>query len=308
MRAGIAGDAEGKGGFASVLALAARIFQWLRREGEHLAKSREPPWTRTRLRSRSAEEEAPARRRSEPVGASEALLLRLARAQDAVARLEAAVMAAPDDLAAGLRARPALFEAAGFLAYCGPAVNPHDLALRDTNLTGSYTLAALTGRLREAAPWSTAAGGEEEVADDHLVAQALAYARHWRRLTELATLRPLVQVGVPLADDAPTRAWLAPCPATGSVRGCSPPPGHGGRAARGDPGGPALTPLFLRRRRAPDRRITGQRPLPGCKQAAPPPCASRSSPDACSPAGSMFRRGPGCAENNKRQRHSSCAG
>ena len=50
----------------------------------------------------------------------------------------------------------------------------------------------------------------------------MAYARHWRRLTELATLRPLasidslaaplVQFGAPLADDAPTRAWLAALP------------------------------------------------------------------------------------------------
>ena len=122
---------------------------------------------------------------------NDALLIPLARAQDAVARLEASVAAAPDDVAAGLRARLALFEAAGFLAHCGPAVHPHDLALRDANLTGSYTLAALTGRLREAAPWSTAADAGEAVADDHLVAQALAYARHWRRLAELATLRPL---------------------------------------------------------------------------------------------------------------------
>jgi hypothetical protein len=61
------------------------------------------------------EEKAPARRQSERVGASEALLIPLARAQGAVARLEAA----------------------GFLAHRGPAVHPHDLALRDANFTGS---------------------------------------------------------------------------------------------------------------------------------------------------------------------------
>ena len=122
-----------------------------------------------------------------PATGNEALLIPLARAQDAVARLEASVAAAPDDVAAGLRARLALFEAAGFLAHCGPAVHPHDLALRDTNLTGSYTLAALTGRLREAAPWTIADGADADAADDHLVAHALAYARHWRRLAELAT-------------------------------------------------------------------------------------------------------------------------
>ncbi len=149
-------------------------------------------------------------------------MIPLARAQDAVARLEAAVAAAPDAVAAGLRARLALFEAAGFLAHCGSAVHPHDLALREAHLTGSYTLAALTGQLRVAAPWTTADGGGGAVADDHLVADALAYARQWRRLAELATwlpLRslesltgPLSQLGAPLADDAPTRAWLAALP------------------------------------------------------------------------------------------------
>ena len=75
-----------------------------------------------------------------PPTQAQALLLPLTRAQDAVARLEASVAAAPDDVAAGLRARLALFEAAGFLAHHGPAVHPHDLALRDAGLTGSYTL------------------------------------------------------------------------------------------------------------------------------------------------------------------------
>ena len=74
-----------------------------------------------------------------PATGTEALLIPLARAQDAVARLEASPSAAPDNAAAGLRAWLALFEAAGFLARCGPAVHPHDLALRGANLTGSYT-------------------------------------------------------------------------------------------------------------------------------------------------------------------------
>ena len=65
------------------------------------------------------------------------------------------------------------------------------------------------------------------------MADALAYARHWRRPAELATLRPLAAVatlaaplaqsGAPLADDAaPTRAWLAavtgPDRASGAAR------------------------------------------------------------------------------------------
>ena len=87
------------------------------------------------------DEPRPAASRSEPEPAS--LLIPLARAQDAVARLEASVAAAPHDLAAGLRARLALFEAASFLAHRGPAVHPNDLALRDAGLTGSYSLAAM---------------------------------------------------------------------------------------------------------------------------------------------------------------------
>jgi hypothetical protein len=140
------------------------------------------------------DDEAPAPRPSGRPGGSDALLIPLARAQDAVARLEATVAASPPDIAAGLRARLALLEAAGFLAHRGPPVHPHDLALRDAGLTGSYTLAALTGRLRREAPWTTADSAAEGVADDHLVAQGLAFARHWRRLAELATWQPLESV------------------------------------------------------------------------------------------------------------------
>jgi len=172
-----------------------------------------PPW----------EDDAPMfRRASDRRGANAAaLLVPLARAQDAVARLETLVAAAPDDLASGLRARLALFEAAGFLAHRGPPVHPHDLALREAGMTGSYSLAALTGRLKQEAPWTAAAGGEG-VPDDHLVAQALALARHWRRLAELSTVQPLRSVatlatslsplGAHLADDETARDWLAALP------------------------------------------------------------------------------------------------
>jgi HTH DNA binding domain len=169
------------------------------------------------------EPEPPAERRSassgeRPKAAAECLLIPLARAQDAVARLEASVAASPLDVAAGLRSRLALFEAAGFLAHHGPAVHPHDLALRDAGLTGSFALAAMTGRLKQEAPWTMAEREEDAVADDHLVACALAYARHWRRLAEHATLQPLksvetlaaplAQLGAPLAGDETTRVWL----------------------------------------------------------------------------------------------------
>jgi HTH DNA binding domain len=125
-------------------------------------------------------------------------------------------------VAAGLRARLALFEAAGFLAHHGPAVHPHDLALREAGLTGSFAVAAMTGRLKHEAPWTMAEGADDAVADDHLVAYALAYARHWRRLAELATLQPLKsvetlasplsQLGAHLADDETTDAWITSLP------------------------------------------------------------------------------------------------
>jgi hypothetical protein len=149
-----------------------------------------------------------------------ALLIPLVRAQDAVARLEASVAAAPAPVAAGLRARLALLEAAGFIAHRGPAVHPHDLALRQAGLTGSYSVAAMTGRLKHTAPWTTA-DGTHEIADDHLVGNALAYARQWRRLAELivqplASLEslatPLSQLGACLADDETERDWLQAMP------------------------------------------------------------------------------------------------
>ena len=145
----------------------------------------------------------------------ELLVVPLVKGQDAVARFEASVAAAPHDVAYGLRTRMALFEAAGFLAHHGSVVHPHDLALREAGLTGSYSIAAMTGRLKAVAPWTTTEGGEEVVIDDHLVANALAFARQWRRLAELSSWQPLksvevlssplTQLGAHLADDEATR-------------------------------------------------------------------------------------------------------
>src|SRR5207245_1463114 len=79
-----------------------------------------------------------------------------------------------------------------------------------------------TGRLKAATPWTTEAGGEGAVADDHLVANAVAYARLWRRLAELATVQPLAsvvslaapltQLGANLPDDEAMRAWFTALP------------------------------------------------------------------------------------------------
>ena len=118
-------------------------------------------------------------------------LLALVRAQDAVARLEATLDAASADVAHGLRARTALHEAAGFLAHRRMSVHPHDLALREAGLTGSYTTALLTGRIAQALPAGNAVLPEGWRPDDWLVDRALAYARLWRRLAERATWQPL---------------------------------------------------------------------------------------------------------------------
>ena len=111
---------------------------------------------------------------------TEALLM--ARAQDAVARLEHRRCRA---------ARPlALFEAAGFLAHCGPAVH------RTTSRCATPTSPVPTPSPRSPAGCAkprrgeTADGGGGAVAvGDHPVADALAYGRHGGRLAELATWR-----------------------------------------------------------------------------------------------------------------------
>ena len=84
--------------------------------------------------------------------------LPLAEAQDAVARLEATAATASSAVVEGLRARVAYREAAGWLAHAHTWIHPRDLALRDAGLTGSYTAAALAGRLDAELPTMTAAG------------------------------------------------------------------------------------------------------------------------------------------------------
>ncbi len=73
-----------------------------------------------------------------------ALLAPLAEASAALARLDARLEAADPAVAAGLRARLALREAAGWLAHQeGTWVHPVDLGLRAASLTGSITVAAM---------------------------------------------------------------------------------------------------------------------------------------------------------------------
>lgn len=124
------------------------------------------------------------RRKPDPV------LIPLARAQDAVARLETGLEAASADVATGLRARVSLHEASGVLGHRHTTVHPRDLALHEAGLTGSYTAASILGTLAHELPWSFA-HGMDEAPKDWLVEQALHYARLWRQLaTQPGAHRP----------------------------------------------------------------------------------------------------------------------
>jgi len=129
------------------------------------------------------------------------LLIPLARAQDAVARLQAKTEAASEVVTEGLRARMSYLEASGWLRYAHIRIHPWDLALSDHRLTwGTFTGAAL-GRIRQAKmlPSTVAQEGELVLASSAVealqlqfaIGQALRLARLWRRLGELRTWRPL---------------------------------------------------------------------------------------------------------------------
>ena len=81
----------------------------------------------------------PSLRRRQPIGDTDThpLLVPLADAADAMARLEASAAAAPPPVAEGLRARVAYREAAGWVAHAHTWIHPRDLALREAGLTGS---------------------------------------------------------------------------------------------------------------------------------------------------------------------------
>src|SRR4051794_41049817 len=69
------------------------------------------------------------------------LLAPLSEATDALVRLDAGAAAAPPAIHAGLIARMAFAEAAGWLAHAQAWVHPLDLALRDLTITGPAALA-----------------------------------------------------------------------------------------------------------------------------------------------------------------------
>lgn len=123
---------------------------------------------------------------------SHPLLIPLARAQDAVARLEARAEVASPAVAEGLRARMSYREAAGWLAHAQVWVHPQDLALRDAGLTGSYGAAARRGRLEVELPATAAHGsGFDAIPSDVAVNLALRLARLQRRLAEFRTWAPV---------------------------------------------------------------------------------------------------------------------
>ena len=95
------------------------------------------------------------------------LLVPLAAAQDSLARLDARAEAAADPVRAGIIARLALREAAGWLAARHAWVHPHDLALRAQNLAGRFDTAAQIARPRAALPNTISAmpGGWDDPAD-----------------------------------------------------------------------------------------------------------------------------------------------
>lgn len=155
-----------------------------------------------------------------PAWQSATLLLPLAQASAALARLDARLDRAAPELAEGLRARIALREAAGWLAHQhGTWVHPTDLGLREAGLTGSITAASMSGRLRQALPASTAAGAPDAVAEDAAVALALQLGRWWQRLAghrtwsplaDASSLRQLVsELGSREPDELALTKWLA---------------------------------------------------------------------------------------------------
>jgi hypothetical protein len=115
------------------------------------------------------------------------LLTPLARAQDAVARLQAKTEMASAVVAEGLRARMSYLEASGWLRHAHLWIHPWDLALRDHGAMTSYGAAARGDRLATVLPATMAQqSGLEDVAPsasiglDIAANRALKLAMMWR--------------------------------------------------------------------------------------------------------------------------------
>jgi HTH DNA binding domain len=165
-----------------------------------------------------------ARKSSPPPDYDHPLLIPLARAQDAVARLETRAEAASEAVAEGLRARMSYLEAAGWLRQAHVWIHPWDLALRDNWLTASIGTGARGDQLESVLPATVAQEPGLELAPsvvvrlDIEVNQALGLARLWRRLGELRSWRPLADPATlrealkslgSVPEDAEIADWLA---------------------------------------------------------------------------------------------------
>jgi hypothetical protein len=184
-----------------------------------------PPWETDD--EESLEPPGPPRTRKPPVEPDydHPLLPPLARAQDAVTRLETRMQAASEAVADGLRARMSYLEAAGWLRHAYIGIHPWDLALRDHGVTTSYGVAAHGDRLETALPSTVAQESGLDVAPsvvvrlDIEVNQALRLARLWRQLGERRTWRPLADtdavrktlqsLGCGVFEEGVVEDWLA---------------------------------------------------------------------------------------------------
>src|SRR6516165_5747554 len=91
----------------------------------------QPPWETEDEAELELPSPARARKTSPEPGYDHPLLSSLARAENAVARLQAKTEAASDVVAEGLRARMSYLEASGWLTHAHIGIHPWDLALRD---------------------------------------------------------------------------------------------------------------------------------------------------------------------------------
>jgi hypothetical protein len=183
------------------------------------------------------------------LASASSLLAPIADAASALARLNARIETAGSAMAEGLIARLALREAAGWLAHRhGTWIHPTDLGLRAAGLTGSITAASVGGRLRAALPTTmrsgpdSGGGAPDGLAEDAAVAQALRFARLWRRLAEHRSRTPLDDAAAlrsllgELGDHTPSEEAMAAWRARFVVR---PPIAHSSIS------GPAL-PMLMR--------------------------------------------------------------
>jgi hypothetical protein len=147
------------------------------------------------------------------------LLAPLARAQNALARLEAKAETASDVAVEGLRARLSYLEAAGWLRHAHIWIHPWDLALRDHGVMTSYGAAARSDQLATVLPATVAQHSDLDdvvasgaIGLDRAVNRALGLARMWRRLADLRSWRPL-------ADAETVRKTLQSLGGGGSEKG-----------------------------------------------------------------------------------------